>query len=133
MVKVKLHEIAHSRAGDKGNRLNIGLFPYQAEAWPSILAEVTADRVLALFKHRGATKVERYILPKLPGMNFVIDEALEGGVNSSLALDTHGKTHSFRLLGLEIEIDEMLASALGVDVGGVQRWRRAESSKGHGE
>lgn len=127
MVKVRLHEIAHGRAGDKGNRLNISLFPYQAEAWPPLLAEVTAARVLALFKHRGTTKVVRYVLPQLRAMNFVLDDVLEGGVNSSLALDAHGKTHSFRLLGMEIEIDAGLASLLGAGVGRAQRPCRVEA------
>ena len=117
MVKVRLHEIAHARAGDKGNRLNISLFPYEAEVWNWLLAEVTEARVFELFRHRGVTKVVRYILPKLQAMNFVIDEALEGGVNSSLALDAHGKSHSFRLLGMEIEIDEKLTFSRGAGAG----------------
>ncbi len=55
--------------------------------------------MLAVFAHKGATRVTRYVLPKLPAMNFVIDDALEGGVNGSLCLDGHGKALSFLLLG----------------------------------
>ena len=99
---IKLHDIAHARAGDKGNRLNISVIAYSADAWPFLLEQVTAARVEELFKHRGASRVVRYELPKLHALNFVIDDVLEGGVNSGLALDTHGKTNSFRLLGLTL-------------------------------
>ena len=60
--------------------------------------------MLALFAHRGATRATRYDLPNLVGFNFVIDDALEGGVNGALNQDGHGKTHSFRLLSLEVEV-----------------------------
>lgn len=99
---IKLHDLAHARAGDKGNRLNISVIAYSADAWPFLLEQVTAARVEELFKHRGASRVVRYELPKLHALNFVIDDVLEGGVNSGLALDTHGKTNSFRLLGLTL-------------------------------
>jgi len=101
-VTIKLHEIAHARAGDKGNRLNISVIAYSIDAWPFLLEQVTAARVEELFKHRGASRVARYELPNLHALNFVIDDVLEGGVNSGLALDTHGKTNSFRLLGLTL-------------------------------
>ena len=101
-VTIKLHEIAHARAGDKGNRLNISVIAYSTDAWPFLLEQVTAARVEELFKHRGASRVARYELPNLHTLNFVIDDVLEGGVNSGLALDTHGKTNSFRLLGLTL-------------------------------
>jgi len=108
MALIRLHEIAHSRAGDKGNRLNLSLIAYEPDAYPTLLAEVTEARVLALFQHRGATKVRRYALPGLCALNFVIDDVLEGGVNASLAVDAHGKSHSFRLLGLEIAAPDHL-------------------------
>ena len=101
-VTIKLHDIAHARAGDKGNRLNISVIAYSADAWPFLLEQVTATRVEEIFKHRGASRVARYELPNLHALNFVIDDVLEGGVNSGLALDTHGKTNSFRLLGLTL-------------------------------
>lgn len=99
LVNVPLHAIAHGRAGDKGNRSNISLVPYRAEAYAHLVEQVTEDRVLQLFAHKGATRVIRYMLPNLPALNFVIDNALEGGVNSALAEDMHGKTLSFLLLG----------------------------------
>ncbi|MBS7812452.1 AtuA-related protein [Roseococcus pinisoli] len=101
---VLLHEIAHSRAGDKGNRLNMSLMPYKPEHYALIAEQITADRVLALFTHRGATGCTRYDLPNLQAFNFVVDEVLEGGVNGSLNLDGHGKSNSFRLLSLTVEL-----------------------------
>jgi hypothetical protein len=98
-IEVPLHAVAHARAGDKGNRSNISLIPYVRGAFPYLVEQVTEARVLALFAHRGATACRRYVLPKLPAMNFVIDNALEGGVNYSLNLDGHGKSLSFLLLG----------------------------------
>ena len=101
---VKLHDIAHGRSGDKGNRLNVNIIAYRPEHWPVLLAEVTEARVAALFAHRGATRVTRYELPRLGALNFVIDDALEGGVNSSLALDTHGKCLSYLVLGMDVRV-----------------------------
>lgn len=121
-VTIKLHEIAHARAGDKGNRLNISVIAYSTDAWPFLLEQVTAARVEELFKHRGASRVARYELPNLHALNFVIDDVLEGGVNSGLALDTHGKTNSFRLLGLTlfVPINLTLRTAKNANVPGYQ-------------
>lgn len=112
MTGVLLHEVAHARAGDKGNRLNVSVIAYHRDLWPLILDQVTSARVHDLFRHRGATAVARYALPNLMALNFVIDAVLEGGVNASLNLDIHGKTHSFRVLGLEVEVPEALVDRL---------------------
>ncbi|KFC66236.1 hypothetical protein FF80_02497 [Devosia sp. LC5] len=101
---VTLHQIAHGRSGDKGNRLNVNVIAYEPRHWPLLLAEVTAERVAALFAHRGVTRVTRYELPLLAALNFVIEDALEGGVNSSLGVDTHGKCLSYLVLGMEIPV-----------------------------
>lgn len=98
-VEVPLHAVAHARAGDKGNRSNISVIPHLPEAFQHLVEQVTEARMLAVFAHKGATRVTRYVLPKLPAMNFVIDDALEGGVNGSLSLDGHGKALSFLVLG----------------------------------
>ena len=103
-MKVLLHAIAHARAGDKGNRSNISLFPYDPAHYAALAAQVTEAVVLDLFRSRGATSVTRYDVPNLCGFNFIVDDALEGGVNGGLNLDGHGKTLSFRLLALEIEV-----------------------------
>jgi hypothetical protein len=101
---LRLHQIAHGRSGDKGNRLNINVIAYEQRHWPVLLAEVTAERVAALFAHRGVTQVTRYELPRLGALNFVIEDALEGGVNSSLGLDTHGKCLSYLVLGMDLRV-----------------------------
>jgi len=107
MREVALHAIAHSRAGDKGNRLNLSLIPYDPGHYALLAEQVTAARVLDLFRHRGATACVRYDLPRLHAFNFVLEEALEGGVNGALNLDGHGKTHSFRLLGLTVRLPDV--------------------------
>lgn len=103
LITVPLHAVAHARAGDKGNRSNISVIAYRPEAFGFLVEQVTEARVLAVFAHKGATSCRRYVLPKLQAMNFVIDDALEGGVNGSLCLDGHGKSLSFLLLG-DIEV-----------------------------
>ena len=110
IMELPLHRLAHARAGDKGNRLNLGLFAYRPETWPLIAEQVTEARVMDLFAHRGATRVRRYDLPNLDGFNFVVDDVLQGGVNGALNLDGHGKTLSFRLLSLTLRVPEALAS-----------------------
>ena len=69
-----------------------------------IASQLSESRVLASYAHRGATSVRRYDLPLLPAMNFVIDDVLEGGVNGSLDLDGHGKSNSYILLGITVEV-----------------------------
>lgn len=99
---IKLHAIAHGRSGDKGNRLNVNVIAYDDRHWPILREQVTAERVAALFAHRGVSDVRRYELPNLGALNFVIEDALEGGVNSSLSVDTHGKCLSYLVLGLDV-------------------------------
>ena len=102
---VGLREIANARSGDKGNRLNIALVCRDPAHYAAIAAQVTAQRVAGVFAARKPTSVVRYDLPKLAAFNFVLDDVLEGGVNASLGLDGHGKSLSFLLLGLSVEID----------------------------
>lgn len=110
-VEVLLHTVAHSRAGDKGNRSNMSLIPYDPALYSVLAEQVTEARVLALFAHRGASRCTRYELPLLHAFNFVVDDVLEGGVNGSLNLDGHGKTHSFRLLSLTVRVPRTLLPA----------------------
>jgi len=109
LVTVPLHRVAHGRAGDKGNRLNVSVIPYDGGAYAALTEQLTEARVLAAFAHRGATGVKRYELPLLPALNFVIEDVLEGGVNGSLNLDGHGKSNSFLLLGIEVEVPRRYA------------------------
>jgi hypothetical protein len=99
---VPLRDLAHGRTGDKGNRSNISVIAYRPEDFARLVEQVTEERVAALFAHRRPTRVKRYVLPKLAAMNFVIDDVLDGGVNGSLNLDTHGKSLAFLLLDLSI-------------------------------
>lgn len=103
-VRVPLHEIAHGRAGDKGNRCNISVIAFAPEAYPLLVEQVTADRVHDFFAFRGATGVTRHDLPRLAALNFVIDDVLEGGVNGALNLDGHGKTLAYHLLSLPVDV-----------------------------
>ena len=102
---VKLHEVANARSGDKGDRLNIALVCRDPKHYPAVARQVTADRVAQAFAFRKPTRVVRYDLPKLFAFNFVLDDVLEGGVNSSLGLDGHGKSLSFVLLDIPIEVE----------------------------
>ena len=111
--EMPLHALAHARTGDKGERINIGLFAYNPAHYPLLVEQVTEERVLALFSHRGAHRARRYLMPRLHGMNLVLDGVLEGGVNGSLNLDGHGKSQSFRLLGMSVAVPKALATGLG--------------------
>ena len=102
---VTLREIAHARAGDKGNRSNVSVFAYDPAHYELIKQQLTADRVKKSFAGVLLGDVKRYELPALHGFNFVMDQALEGGVNESLNLDGHGKSWSFMLLGLTVELE----------------------------
>lgn len=103
--KVRLQEIANARSGDKGNRLNIALVCRDPTHYPAVSEQITPGRVAAAFAARKPTQVVRYDLPRLAAFNFVLDDALEGGVNASLGLDGHGKSLSFLLLDQPIDID----------------------------
>ena len=98
-ITVPVHAIAHGRAGDKGDTSNVSVIAYRPEAWPHLLEQVTPEAVQSAFAHLGVTVCQRFELPNLHALNFVIPNALQGGVNASLGLDRHGKTLSFLLLG----------------------------------
>src|SRR3979490_3470665 len=99
----KLRQLAHSRAGDKGNTSNISVIAYHEKHYPLLLAQVTSARVKAHFVGVVEGEVVRYELPNLSALNFVMSGALGGGVTRSLALDAPGKSLSSALLALEIE------------------------------
>jgi hypothetical protein len=106
MVEVPLREIAHGRAGDKGDRSNVSVIPYAEDGYAVIAEQVTADRMRDAFAHRGAGKVVRYDLPVLGAFNFVLDDVLQGGVNGSLNLDGHGKSLSFLALSIAVTVPQ---------------------------
>ena len=100
---MKRRDIAHSRAGDKGDISNLSLIAYRLDDYPLLEKQVTAERVRAHFEGVVHGEVQRYLLPQLGAMNFVMHAALGGGVTRSLALDAHGKSLSSALLDMEIE------------------------------
>ena len=105
---VPLWRAAHGRTGDKGNRSNISVIAWHPALYPLLVAQVTEDVVAALFAHRRPTRVQRHLLPGLHAMNFVLDAALDGGVNDALNLDSHGKALSFHLLQLPVQVPPAL-------------------------
>jgi len=105
-MKIPLSRIAHTRSGDKGDLSNIGVIAYKQEYYPILLREVTAARVKAHFGDLVRGRVERYELPNLAALNFLLYEALDGGGTISLRTDAQGKTHGAALLSLEIEVGE---------------------------
>ena len=99
---MKLRDIAHSRTGDKGDICNISVIAYRPEDYALLCEAVTVDRVKEHFRGIVQGEVVRYELPGLAALNFVLKDALGGGVTRSLRLDAHGKSLSSRLLDLEI-------------------------------
>lgn len=101
-MSIKLYDIAHSRAGDKGNTLILSLIPYEEKDYELLCNLVTADKVKQHFKEVIYGEVVRYELPNISALQFVCQQALAGGVTTSLVMDTHGKTLSYALLEMEI-------------------------------
>mgnify|MGYP006202125217 CR=1 FL=1 len=108
-ITVPLYRLAHSRTGDKGNRSNISVIAWHPALWDVLVQQVTEEAVARHFAARQPSRVARYLLPQLHAMNFVIDDVLDGGVNDSLNLDSHGKALSFLLMDLLVEVPEALA------------------------
>ncbi|OZI19867.1 hypothetical protein CAL26_20100 [Bordetella genomosp. 9] len=109
---VPLYRAAHARTGDKGDRSNISVIAWDPAFYELLVAQVTPEIVAARFAHRSPTGVQRYLLPRLHAMNFVLDGVLDGGVNDALNLDTHGKTLSYLLLQIEIRLPARLEGLL---------------------
>ena len=103
-MRIPLSKIAHGRSGDKGDTSNIGIIAYEERHYPVLLREVTAERVKEFFGGLVKGKVERYELPNLSALNFLLHEALGGGGTLSLRIDAQGKTLSAALLRMEIDI-----------------------------
>jgi hypothetical protein len=101
-MTIKLYNIAHSRAGDKGNTLTLSLIPYDADDYELLKSQVTAEAVKQHLQTIVAGEITRYELPNLPALQFVCQRALMGGVTTSLTMDTHGKSLSYALLEMPI-------------------------------
>jgi hypothetical protein len=105
-MKIPLSRIAHTRCGDKGDTSNIGVIAWKEAHYPILLREVTAERVKAFFGPMVTGAVERYELPNLGALNFLMYEALGGGGTISLRIDAQGKTLGAALLQMRIEVQE---------------------------
>ena len=107
-MKVKLGRIAHARSGDKGDASNVGLIADSPALYELVAREVTAERVKAHFGAICRGEVERFEVPNLRALNFLLHDALGGGGTASLLTDAQGKTHGQGLLELELEVPEAL-------------------------
>jgi hypothetical protein len=104
MPRVPLWRIAHARSGDKGDTANIGLIALKPEHYPLLVKAVTAKRVQEHFRGICFGEVERFELPNLGALNFVLHQSLDGGGTLSLRTDAQGKTYSSALLRMEIDV-----------------------------
>ena len=108
MAQVKLIEIAHGRSGDKGDGSNVGIIARHPDVYPFLKDKLTAAAVKEHMKHICKGSVDRYELPNIGALNFVLHESLGGGGTVSLKLDAQGKTHASLLLRMEMEVPDDL-------------------------
>jgi hypothetical protein len=103
MARVQLLRIAHARSGDKGDTANVGIIARKPEYYPLLVKQVTAERVKEHFKGVCFGEVQRFELPNLGALNFLLHQSLDGGGLISLKADPQGKTYSTALLRMEID------------------------------
>lgn len=114
-MKISLLKLAHARSGDKGDTANVGIIALKDKFYPILEREVTAERVKKHFGEMVKGAVERFELPNLKALNFLLHESLGGGGTLSLMTDAQGKTFSTALLRMEIDIDEKEADSLTIN------------------
>lgn len=108
MPKIRLYDIANARSGDKGDGSNVGIIARSDAIYDFLVKELTADKVKGHFKDICRGEVERYEIPKLKALNFILHDSLGGGGTESLKTDAQGKTHGQGLLTMEIEVPDDL-------------------------
>lgn len=113
-MQIQLVKLAHARSGDKGDTANVGLIALKDEYYPLLVREVTEERVKAHFGPIVKGGAERFELPNLKALNFLLHESLGGGGTLSLMTDAQGKTFSTALLRMSIAISDSEAAALGI-------------------
>ena len=113
-MKIQLIKLAHARSGDKGDTANVGLIALREDFYPLLVREVTAARVKAHFQGICKGEVERFELPNLGALNFLLHESLGGGGTLSLMTDAQGKTFSTALLRMLIDVADDEARSLGL-------------------
>src|ERR671938_2155156 len=113
-MRIQLTKLAHARSGDKGDTANVGLIALKSDYYPVLVREVTAARVKKHFDGICKGEVERFELPNLKALNFLLHESLGGGGTLSLMTDAQGKTFSTALLRMKIEVADDEARALKI-------------------
>src|SRR5712671_6999769 len=113
-MKIQLRRLAHARSGDKGDTANVGVIALRDDLYPLLVREVTSARVKEHFKGICKGEVERFELPNLGALNFLLHESLGGGGTLSLMTDAQGKTFSTALLRMQIEVPDEEAKRLGL-------------------
>ena len=115
MKRVPLYAIAHARSGDKGDGSNVGVLAYDDRGYEILKAWLTPDRIKAHFGEIVKGRVDRYDLPNLRGLNFILHDSLGGGGSASLKTDAQGKTHGMALLRMLIDVpDDYELASVGV-------------------
>jgi hypothetical protein len=120
MPRVRLLDLAHARSGDKGDTANVGVIALRPEFYPVLTEQLTTDRVREHFRGICLGEVERFELPNLEALNFLLHNSLGGGGTVSLKTDAQGKTLSTAMLRMEIEVPEEIAelARTGAGTGG---------------
>ncbi len=113
-MKIELLKLAHARSGDKGDTANVGVIALREEFYPLLVREVTEEKVKEHFGEMVKGSVERFELPNLNALNFLLHESLGGGGTLSLMTDAQGKTFSTALLRMKIEVPDDEVSNLGI-------------------
>src|SRR5580698_8500630 len=109
---IELGSIAHARSGDKGNHGNVGVVAYTAAGFEYLERHLTSERVAQFFAGLGVTRVERFLLPRVGALNFVLYNALAGGASQSLRIDTQGKLLGTAILALPLPAPASLSALL---------------------
>lgn len=113
-MKIELTKLAHARSGDKGDTANVGVIAFKDEIYPILVREVTKEKVKAHFGEMVKGEVERFELPNLKALNFLLHESLGGGGTLSLMTDAQGKTFSTALLRMKIDLSDEEANNLQI-------------------
>ena len=114
-MKVELTKLAHARSGDKGDTANVGLIALDDKIYPILVREVTGEKVKTHFGEIVKGEIERFELPNLGALNFLLHGSLGGGGTLSLMTDAQGKTFSTALLRMKVDITDDEAEELGID------------------